>query len=273
MDDEEIEDRLEDSGKSLEALPEGYHAFGPYWWVVKSTLRRGRKRRAWFSGAALDRELLEAVGLDPSGELPEDLRKQLLREAFFYHDLEAEGGMPLPELHLVDGVDGALIYQLQDPDAGRQLDLFEEVENQERRREQFLRHTASYLPGPWLQSGDEAVAAEESHRGVARYKRALLVAHDEESRLQGWLRIGTALNEAGHHTKAIVAFEQAYRRGKEGWILGLIGQAALEAGRYGEAAQQFRSALESMPGNPEYQAGLEAARERLAEQDRELAIS
>jgi cytochrome c-type biogenesis protein CcmH/NrfG len=100
-----------------------------------------------------------------------------------------------------------------------------------------------------------------------------MVAHDEESRLQSWLRIGTTFNEGGHHTKAIVAFEQAYRRGKEAWILGLIGQAAFEAGRYGEAAQLFRGALESMPGNPEYRAGLEAARARLSEQDRELAIS
>lgn len=273
MDDEEIEHRLRESAKALIALPESYRAFGPYWWVVKSALRRGRRKRAWFTGAAMDRELLRALGLDPRGELPESDERRCLVEGFFYHDLESEGGMPPSELHIPEGQDGAMIYQLQDPDAGRQLDLFEEMENRERRREQFLRHTASYLPGPWLQAGDEAVGKGETHRGVARYRRALTVAHDEESRLQSWLRIGTALNEAGHHTKAIVAFEQAYRRGKEGWILGLIGQAALEAGRYGEAAQQFRGALETMPGNPEYQAGLEAARARLAEQDRELAIS
>lgn len=265
MDDEEIDHRLRETAKRLRALPETYRSFGPYWWAVKKFLRSRGRRRAWFTGPADDTEL------PGHGDRREG--RELLREGFFYFDQESGDGEPLPDLHLAEGREGAFLYQLQDPDAGRQLDLFEEVENEERRREQFLRNTACYLPGPWLQSGDDALAEGEYHRAVARYKRALAVAHDEESRLQSWLRIGTALDEAGHHRKAIVAFEQAYRRGKEGWILGLIGQAALAAGRYGEAANRFSAALETMPGNPEYQAGLEAARVRLAEQHRELAIS
>jgi tetratricopeptide (TPR) repeat protein len=264
MDDEEIDRRLRKTADRLAELPETYRSFGPYWWIVKGALRSRKGRRAWFTGPADDPELRDdSDGRESRG---------LLEEGFFYFDQDSRDGMPVPDLHLVEGRAGAFVYQLQDPDAGRQLDLFEEVENQERLREQFLRNTASYLPGPWLQAGDEAVTEGEHHRAVARYKRALTVAHDEESRLQSWLRIGTALDEAGHYEKAIVAFEQAYRRGKEGWILGLIGQAALAAGRYGEAANRFSAALETMPGNPEYQAGLEAARARLAEQDRELAI-
>lgn len=280
MEDEEIERRLQETAQNLSALPERYRSFGPYWWDVKEALRDRRRRGAWFMGPGRDREFLAALGAEPStqarsyGDRDHEWRERrpLLPEGFFYFDQESRDGNPIPDIHLVEGEKGAFLYRLQDPDAGRQLDLFDEVENRERRREQFLRNTASYLPGPWLQAGDQAVGGGVQHLAVARYKRALTVAHNEESRLQSWLRIGTALDEAGHHAKAIVAFEQAYRRGKEGWILGLIAQAALAAGRYGEAANRFRSALESMPGNPEYQAGLEVARAGLAEQDRELAI-
>lgn len=278
IDTGELEQRLQDLAQRLRELPEWYRAFGPGWWIVKAALRRRFHKRDWFTGPAEDREILATLFPDRIGEETEgnppasQEHPELLRRAFGYYDTESADGEPISELHIVEGADGAFLYRIQDPDASRQLDLFEEVANEERRREEFLRRTATFLPGPWLQAGDRAAAAGDGALAVARYKRALAVAHDEESRLQSWLRIGTTHHEAGQQEKAIVAFEQAYRRTEEGWILGLIGQAALAAGRYGEAAQQFSAALESMPGNPEYRAGLEAARSALDSQDRELAI-
>ena len=285
---EAFEDRLRGIAKELRARPERYRAFGPYWWLIKGSLRRRYRRRDWFAGPAEDRQIMEEFLPGPKGSGPErpeqessesrDARPRpeenlrLLSLAVAYYDTEAADGEPLSELHILEGRRGAFLYRIQDPDASRQLDLFDEVVNEEQRREKFLKRAATFLPGPWLQAGDRSAAAGESHRAVACYKRALAVAHDTESRLQGWLRIGTTLQEAGHPEKAIVAFEQAYRRGQEGWILGLIGQASLAAGRYGEAVRQFSAALESMPGNPEYRAGLDAARSAVASQDQELAI-
>lgn len=269
LDTAEIEGALGRIAEELREDRDRYHAFGPYWWTVKDALRTRVRRRDWFTGPARDPDILDRPAQAASSE---EYSQRELAEALYYFSQESADGDPLPEIHLLELGGTARIYRLQDPDASRQLDLFEEEVNQERRREEFLKRTANFLPGPWLQKGDTIGADGVIHRAVACYKRALVVAHDEESRLQSWLRIGTTLHEAGHPNKAILAFEQAYRRGQEGWILGLIGQACLSAERYGEAAEQFRGALASMPGNPEYQAGLAAAQERLNAQDRELAI-
>lgn len=265
----DIDIRLEQITRELGERPELYNTFGHWWWLVKRELQKRSRRWHWFTRGYCDRAILEAVVPTHAPEA----RRQQMEKALAYQEAEAADGEPYPEIHILDIASGARVYRVQDPDAGRQLDLFEEVENRQRRREAFLERTDRYLPTPWLQRGDDQLAEGNSDRAVACYKRALAVAHEPESLLNGWLKIGTVYQERGEQRKAIVAYEQAYQRGKEAWILGMIGQALLEAGRPGEAAQRFRGALESMPGNPEYRAGLERAQAHLAEQERGLAIS
>ncbi|MFP4329646.1 MAG: hypothetical protein ACOC28_02685 [Alkalispirochaetaceae bacterium] len=267
--DTEISQRLAELAEELRENRELYRTFGPYWWLVKRDLPGPSRRRGWFTRGYSDREVLARIDPGPSREA----RRRLMREALHYQAHEAADGAPYSDIHLLESGGEAKVYRLQDPDAGRQLDLFEELENRELRREEFLRRPATYLPTPWLRRGDEEVRRGATLRGVACYKRALLVAHDQESRLQAWLRIGTVCQERGEPGKAAVAYEQAYEPGKEGWILGLVGQALLEAGRPGEAALRLREALDATPGNPEYRAGLEAARRQLADQDSRFAIS
>jgi hypothetical protein len=45
----------------------------------------------------------------------------------------------------------------------------------------------------------------------------------------------------------------------------MMGAALLDAGKAHEAARCFEYALETMPGNPEYQAGLTTARLRISQ--------
>ncbi len=79
-------------------------------------------------------------------------------------------------------------------------------------------------------------------------------------------RIAVKKNE--YLRKALFCYQNAFQRDQEGWIQGLMADAWLEDNEPQEALQCYQAALRSMPGNPEYQAGLERTRRILEEHGR-----
>lgn len=252
----DLHKKLKQYAQELTTDPESYRLYGPYWWPLKALLRnQGLAGRAWFRGTHMDQRLIEewdrefGINCDPWTVVC------LAREYRSLQDLGIpdSSGQDIP-FHLVEYSHGEVeLYELCDPDAGRQLDLFEALEDQQEENQAFLDNPGSFIPRTWEQSGDELLSQNRVHCALRHYKRAVLLSRDSRERSALWLRMGLALGEAQHHWKAVFAFTNCYQTGEEAWVMGHIGQAYEELGHWGEAKRCYEAALEHMPGNPELQ--------------------
>ncbi len=270
--DAQLAQHLADIAPRVVAERRDYRHFGPYWWWVKRLLAATPgTRRAWVRGGYRDRELLDALtGSDALPEPNEDARWTAWI-ALHYYDAELIDEIPT-DFHIVElpGA-GVSAYRVYDADASRQMDLFGEESPATAEVQQLMRDPTTFSATHWMRRADELDAEGETWRAAAALRRAIDRAIDDTDRSRAWLRLGQLFQEHDHVHKAIFCYRNAFEREQEGWVQGLMGDAWHQAGEPHEALRCYRRALETMPGNPEYQAGVERAERAIREGRREAA--
>lgn len=268
--DADLEDALNDLAPRLEAGRRDHRHFGPYWWWFKPLLRSAPgARRSWVRGGFRDRSILEAC-LDPASLLPPDhggtereQQRWLAWIGLQYFRSEIVDDRPAG-FHIVELADRSVVsYQVYDGDASRQMDLFDTPSTISPEVEQLFRDPSSFSGSAWLRRADQLEQTGRPWAAAAALRRAISNAVDADDRSRAWLRLGQLFQEQHHVRKAIFCYRNAFERDQEAWIQGLMGEAWQQAGEPHEALRCYRAALESMPGNPEYQAGVVRAEQEI----------
>ncbi|MEX0742108.1 MAG: hypothetical protein WD079_04865 [Phycisphaeraceae bacterium] len=285
---EDLDQYLTDLAPRLIAERREHRHFGPYWWWIKPLLKRvPGARRGWVRGGYQDRSFLaqlsgrrEAAGTtvtphttgqapDPAANTEEN--RQIAWLGLHYYEAEVVDDLPA-EFHIVETADHHVFaYQLYDADASRQMDLFAAEEEPSPEVQQLLRDPARFSGTAWLRRADELDAQGEPWRAAAALRRAIGRSIDATDRSRAWLRLGQLLQENHHVHKAIFCYRNAFERDQEGWVQGLMADAWQQAGEPHEALRCYRRALEAMPANPEYQAGMARAERAIREEGRQAA--
>lgn len=256
--DHQVRTTLTDLAPRLAAKRNEYRNFGPFWWWVKPILRSmPATRRSWIRGGFVDRRVLD-------NEIQHAAPDWLPWLGLRYYEAEALDDTPA-NFHILERPDGEVeIYRLYDADASEQIDLFDAGDRENRELTQFLADPVRFSGSAWLQRADTYIAEGDLLRAGAALRRAVDRAVDETDRSTAWIRLGQLFQEHRHTRKAILCYKNAWEREREGWIQGLIAEAYLDNDQPQEAIAGYEAALAAMPGNPEYQAGLERCR-RLTE--------
>ncbi|AHC13863.1 hypothetical protein [Salinispira pacifica] len=244
----------------LERYPEDYRLFGPYWWFIKDQFRRREiRRKAWFHRSAPERSVL-----DETEGWPEE---QLTAAALQYMRLMQEDPQPLlpGELqeHLWEDSDGCKMLAVEDPGLHRQPDLFEELEAQEHEKRDFLEKPEHFIPRIWKESGNGFMAQGDHFQAYRSFLRYLHIAEGESMKADAWLMTGLSLQNAGHHRKAVFAFNNAFERDSQDWILAHCADAHEGCSELARARELYQRLCSSMPGNPEYRQKLERLQSRM----------
>ena len=271
--DEDLNQYLTDLAPRLTAKRSEHRHFGPYWWWIKPLLKRvPGTRRGWVRGGYQDRTFLAQLSggrADPATATEHDRRIAWL--GLRYYEAELVDDLPA-EFHIVETVDHHVFaYQLYDADASRQMDLFAAEEEPSAEVQQLLRDPARFSGTAWLRRADELDARGEPWRAAAALRRAIGRSIDATDRSRAWLRLGQLFQEQNHVHKAIFCYRNAFERDQEGWVQGLMADAWEQAGEPHEALRCYRRALEAMPGNPEYQAGMARAEHAIRREARQAA--
>lgn len=259
-----LKDTLKNLADDLLGEPARYKLFGAYWWEVKHLLRQTRTgpRTAWFRGPCTD----EAVRLLSDHGSPQLNLHAALRRSRDWDDGPEWLDRPEADLGICEWLNGQVeMYRLSDTDCGHQLDLFEAADHQEQKRWHYLDSVTEFLPRTWRNHGDRALEDGEYGRAAVCYQRMIHLSTSRTDRSEAWLLLGMTYDQMGHFPKAIFCYQNLYERENEHWILGNIANSCFQAGRVREAFDCFDQALKLMPGNPEFEAGLEAARLKLVQ--------
>lgn len=278
--DREIDEHIHDLAPRVAVKRNEYRHFGPFWWWVKPFMRRSpASRRTWLRGGYRDRSFIETAepfgsGTEafPSGTAPtagtEDLEEQdrwLCWLGVRYYADEVVDDTPAG-FHIVESPRGnTFVYTVYDADASEQLTLFGEENAKHTDLDAFLADPMRYTGGNWIHRAEEYARHGQTFRAAAALRRAINRAVLDDDRTAAWIRLGQLFQDSGHTHKAILCYQNAYHREQEGWIHGLMGAAWLDAGEAHHAVRCYRAALEAMPDNPEYQAGMAAAERAVAE--------
>ena len=259
-----IKSSLKTCAAGLLAEPARYKLYGSYWWGLKQLLRQhdlGAHDRHHVGGEACSDEPVRKLSDHGSDVL--NLHAALVREKL-WNDGPAWLERPEAGLCICEWPDGQVeLYRLSDTDTGHQLDLFEEASHQEKRLNHYLETVSDYLPRTWRSHGDRALADHNPDRAVVCYQRMAHLAVSRSDRSEAWLLLGMTFDQKAHWHKAIFCYRNLYEKENEHWILGNIAASFFNAGQINEAILHYEQALKQMPGNPEFEAGLEAARIRL----------
>ncbi len=257
-----VKENLKIIAQDLCREPSGYRLYGCYWWGVKYLLRQSEtgSRSAWFRGPCQDEEIRHltdhgapALNLHAAlehGRLWDDGPEWLERD---------DAALGIYEWNNGD----VELYRLSDTDTGHQLDLFEMADLQEQRRKRYLETVSVFLPRTWRSHGDRALENADPRRAAVCYQRMIHLSTSHTDRSEAWLLLGMTYDQMGHYPKAIFCYENLYERENEHWILGNIATSHFQAGNTRRSIEYFEQALKLMPGNPEFAAGLEAARLKL----------
>ena len=276
--DRDLEERLTDVAPRLVAERREHRHFGPYWWWVKPLLRKiSGTRRSWIRGGYHDRSFVEEFGSVPSavtdaaGGDGKEADRWMAWLGLRYFDAEIVDDLPA-EFHIVERSDRQIQeYRLYDADASRQMDLFDAEGPATPEIRHLLNDPSRFSGSAWLRRADELAVTGETWRAASALRRAIDHAIDDTDRSRAWLRLGELFQEHDHVHKAIYCYRNAFEREQEGWVQGLMGEAWLQADEPHEALRCYRKALESMPGNPEYQAGMERAEKAIRKETRGAA--
>ncbi len=264
--DDAIEEAVAQLTPRIAAKKNEYRHFGPYWWWVKPLMQdHGSARRSWLRGGYTDRVFLKEYG-NAQSDLPITMESDgegarwLAWLGFRYFEMETVDDTPAG-FHIVQrDHQSVAAYTVFDADASEQLQLFSDESDAQESRAEFIADPTRYTGGAWFRRADEYATEGHYHRAAAALRRAVQRAVDESDRTRAWIRLGELFQEMDHVRKALFCYYNAYRRDREGWIQGLMGDAWLQLNDPYEAIQCFQAALQAMPGNPEYQAGMERAR-------------
>lgn len=277
--DRELEETLTHLAPRLAAKRNEYRHFGPYWWWVKPLVKRlPGTRKSWLRGSYQDTSFLDAV--DATVPLPEEspaagkdeVNRWLAWLGLRYYEAEIVDETPA-SLHIVERADKTVIaYRIYDADASEQMDLFGENNESKEELAQFLADPVRFSGSAWLKRADRYIEDGDLLRGSAALRRAVDRAIDEKDRSTAWIRLGQVFQEHHHTRKAIFCFHNAWERDREGWIQGLIAEAYLEDHQPHQALGCYEAALQAMPGNPEYRAGLERCQRLIGEQSRTFSL-
>jgi predicted negative regulator of RcsB-dependent stress response len=287
--DRQLDDSIHDLAPRIAVKKNEYRHFGPYWWWVKPLIRRSPgARRSWFRGGYTDRAFMEELdphvldhpGFSTSVTGPSSLTtgttaappaqrdRWLAWLGLQYYNAETVDDTPAG-FHVVQTAHKRVIaYSVYDADASEQLHLFGDAGEADGALSDFLSDPARYTGSTWFHRAEEHAAAGRTHHAAAALRRAIQRAVDGSDRTRAWLRLGQIYQENDHVRKALFCYQNAFQRDQEGWIQGLMADAWLQDNEPQEALQCYQAALHSMPGNPEYQAGLERTRRILEEQGR-----
>lgn len=244
----------------LERYPEDYRLFGPYWWYIKDQFRRRElRRKAWFHRSVPERSILI--------EAEEWREEQMLAASLQYMRLMQEDPQPLlpGELqeHLWEGQEACRMLGVEDPGLHRQPDLFEELEAQEHEKREFLEKPEHFIPRIWKEEGNNQMTRGEYFRAYRSFLRYLQLAEGESTKADAWLMIGLSFQYSGHSRKAVFAFNNAFERDSQDWILAHCAQAYEGCGEYAKARELYQRLCSHMPGNPEYSQKLELLQSRM----------
>lgn len=246
---DEVHEELPALVPLLKASPREYRHFGPYWWAVKRLLRDlPGSRAAWFRGPSRDTTV--TVGdMDP---------QDLAWVALVYYRRERVEDHPA-EFHIIEHPAGRVeAYRLVDGDAAGQLSLFPDDLPQP--AASGTPGTPVYTGGAWMVRGEELAQRGAFVEAAAAFRRAASRSRHPRDSATAWIRLGQLFQEHHHSHKALFCYYNAWEREKEGWIHGLVAAVYLELGLPEEALRCYHMALEDMPGNPEYRAGVEQCR-------------
>jgi len=283
--DDDLNQYLTDLAPRLIAERREHRHFGPYWWWIKPLLKHAPgARRGWIRGGYQDHTFLaqlsgprDTTGTphttahepDPTAATAENRRIAWL--GLHYYEAELVDELPT-EFHIVETVDHHVFaYHLYDADASRQMDLFTADEEPSAEVQQLLRDPARFSGSAWLQRAEELDARGEPWRAAAALRRAIGRSIDTTDRSRAWLRLGQLFQHQNHVHKAIFCYRNAFERDQEGWVQGLMADAWEQAGEPHEALRCYRRALEAMPGNPEYQAGMTRAEHAIRREGHQAA--
>jgi tetratricopeptide (TPR) repeat protein len=286
--DEDLNQYLSDLAPRLIAERQEHRHFGPYWWWIKPMLKNvPGTRRGWVRGGYQDRTFLAQLAgrrddpddaVAPLGSIeqadPAAVTEQNRRIAWLglrYYEAELVDDIPA-EFHIVETAGHHVFaYQLYDADASRQMDLFAGEEEPSAEVQQLLRDPVRFSGTAWLRRADELDAQGEPWRAAAALRRSIGRSIDPTDRSRAWLRLGQLFQDQNHVHKAIFCYRNAFERDQEGWVQGLMADAWEQAGEPHEALRCYRRALEAMPGNPEYQAGMARAEHAIRREGRQAA--
>jgi tetratricopeptide (TPR) repeat protein len=277
--DQDLNQYLTDLAPRLIAERREHRHFGPYWWWIKPFLRRiPGARRGWVRGGYQDRaflaQLTDSRSSTETESRPDEDTEENRRIAWLglrYYEAELVEELPA-EFHIVETADHQVFaYELYDADASRQMDLFATEEEPSPEVQQLLRDPARFSGSAWLRRADELDARGEPWRAAAALRRAIGRSVDDTDRSRAWLRLGQLFQEHHHIHKAIFCYRNAFERDQEAWVQGLMADAWQQAGEPHEALRCYRRALETMPGNPEYQAGMARAERAIREEGRHVS--
>ncbi|SIQ25983.1 Putative negative regulator of RcsB-dependent stress response [Alkalispirochaeta americana] len=274
--DRELEETLTNLSPRLAAKRNEYRHFGPYWWWVKPLVKRfPGARKSWLRGCYQDTSFLDSVDavspLLPSLE-EKEAGRWLAWLGLRYYEAEIVDETPA-SLHIVERANKTVIaYRIYDADASEQMDLFGENTDSKEELEQFLADPVRFSGSAWLKRADAYIEEGDLLRSSAALRRAVDRAIDEKDRSTAWIRLGQVFQEHHHTRKAIFCFHNAWERDREGWIQGLIAEAYMEDNQTHQALSCYEAALQAMPGNPEYQAGVERCRRLIREQPQGFSL-
>jgi len=247
-----------------------YKAYGPYWWTLKEFLKLyAPQKRAWFFSSYIDEDIKPFVRQAAS---PREYRLELwgaLRYAAVA--LERKDPETPKEFHFLEDQDSeAFLYQLSDPDASKQLELFEaEPESfEEENNTRILKH----LPSSLKNLGDQALAEEDFDLAIFAYRRLVTSCRNATETTEAWLRLAAAFLHFGHGAKAILCYQTLYEQDAQAWILNDLAKIYLNQASWVQAYEYYREALKKMPGNPEALWGYQEAQKHLKNQE-ELKLS
>lgn len=266
----ELSDALADLAPRLVADRREHLRFGPYWWWIKPLAAQvPGARRGWIRGGYRDRAIADAAPPElPAAAAADDRETTIAWLGLRYYEAELVDGLA-SAFHVIELPAGEpQVYTLYDADASRQLDLFAETDQPSAEVRHLMQDPARFSAAHWLIRADELEAEGRPWHAAAALRRAVERAVDDTDRSRAWLRLGQLFQTQGHIHKAIFCYRNAFDRDQEGWIQGLMGEAWMEAGDAHEALRCYRAALAAMPGNPEYQAGLNRAERAVAERHR-----
>ena len=266
--DADIAQYLSDLAPRIIAERRDHRHFGPYWWWVKPLFATiPGARRGWIRGGYRDRAFLETFAAPES----EDDARWTAWIGLRYFEAELVDDLPT-EFHIVETPQHEVFaYQLYDADASQQMDPFDAPDEPSPEVRQLMRDPSRFSATSWLHRADELDARGEVWRAAAALRRAIERAVDDTDRSRAWLRLGQLFQEHHHVHKAIFCYRNAFEREQEGWVQGLMGEAWQDAGEPHEALRCYRKALDAMPGNPEYQAGVERAERAIRAEARNAA--
>lgn len=115
-----------------------------------------------------------------------------------------------------------------------------------------------------VKKGDKFYAMGEYFDAATQYKKAYSQTPAKERALRGQraLKLADCYRRINYTQKAIAAYTNAIRYKQEDSLTHLLlAQQLMKNGNYKEAAKQFQTALDSMPGHPLAQIGLRSAQQ------------